>query len=180
MTGATAVLDVYDFTAIRTLVDVAGGHGAVLTAILQKYPSMRGVLFDLDHVIAGAVPRIEDLGLSDRCRAVAGDFFAAVPEGGDAYIMKHIIHDWDDDRAAAILGNIRKAMRRGGRVLLLESVVLPGNQPDFGKVIDIEMLLLPGGRERTEAEFRALFNRAGFDVTRIVPTASALSVIEAR
>jgi hypothetical protein len=141
---------------------------------------MRGVLFDLDHVIAGAVPRIEELGLSDRCRAVTGDFFAAVPEGGDAYIMKHIIHDWDDDRAAAILGNVRKAMNRGGRVILLEAVVLPGNLPDFAKVIDLEMLLLPGGRERTEGEFRALFARAGFELTRIVPTQSPLSVIEAR
>jgi hypothetical protein len=175
-----AVLEAYDFSGISTLVDIAGGHGRVLTSILQKYPSMRGVLFDLDHVIAGAVSRIEELGLSDRCRAAAGDFFAAVPEGGDAYIMKHIIHDWDDDRAAAILENIRKAMNRGGRVILLESVLLPGNQPDFGKVIDLEMLLLPGGRERTETEFRALFNRAGFELTRIVGTQSPLSVIEAR
>jgi hypothetical protein len=94
--------------------------------------------------------------------------------------MKHIIHDWDDDRAAAILRNIRKAMNPGARVILLESVVLPGNQPDFGKVIDIEMLLLPGGRERTEAEFQALFQSAGFEVTQIVPTRSPLSVIEAR
>jgi hypothetical protein len=175
-----AVLEVYDFTGVGTLVDVAGGHGGVLTAILQKYPSMRGVLFDLDHVIAGAVPRIEALGLADRCRTASGDFFAAVPEGGDAYIMKHIIHDWDDDRAAAILENIRKTMNRGGRLILLESVVLPGNQPDFGKVIDIEMLLMPGGRERTEAEFRALFTRAGFELTRIIPTQSPLSVIEGR
>jgi hypothetical protein len=175
-----AVLDAYDFSGIATLVDIAGGHGRILTSILQKYPAMRGVLFDLDHVIAGAVPRIEELGLSDRCRALPGDFFAAVPEGGDAYIMKHIIHDWDDDRAAAILGNIRKAMNRGGRVILLEAVVLPGNQPDFAKVIDLEMLLLPGGRERTEGEFRALFARAGFELTRIVPTQSPLSVIEAR
>ena len=174
-----AVLAAYDFEGIGTLVDVAGGHGGVLTAVLQKYSTMRGVLFDLDHVIAGAVPRIQQLGLADRCRVVSGDFFASVPEGGDAYIMKHIIHDWDDDRALVILGNIRKAMNPGGRVILLESVVLPGNEPDFGKLIDIEMLLMPGGRERTEAEFRALFESAGFNLTRIVPTQSPLSVIEA-
>ena len=175
-----AVLESYDFSGIRTLVDVAGGHGGVLTAVLQKYPAMQGVLFDLEHVIAGAGRASPQLGLADRCRTVAGNFFEAVPEGGDAYIMKHIIHDWDDERALLILRNIRKAMNRGGRVILIESVVLPGNQPDFAKIIDLEMLLLPGGRERTEAEFRALFAAAGLEMTRIVPTRSPLSVIEAR
>jgi len=175
-----AVLEAYDFSGIGTLVDVAGGHGRVLTSILQKYPSMRGVLFDLEHVLAGARPAIESLGLSDRCRTVSGDFFTAVPEGGDAYIMKHIIHDWDDERATTILKNIRGAMNRGGRVILLDSVVTPGSQPDFAKIIDLEMLLMPGGRERTEQEFRDLFARAGFQLTRIVPTKSPLSVIEAR
>jgi ubiquinone/menaquinone biosynthesis C-methylase UbiE len=106
--------------------------------------------------------------------------FQAVPEGGDAYIMKHIIHDWDDDRAATILENIRRVMQPGGRVILLESVLLPANQPDFGKLIDLEMLLMPGGRERSEEEFRALFARAGYRMTRTVPTKSPLSVIEAR
>jgi SAM-dependent methyltransferase len=175
-----AALDVYDFSGIRTIVDVAGGHGQVLTSILLRYPAMRGILFDVDHVIAGATSRIRELGLDARCQTVSGDFFTAVPEGGDAYIMKHIIHDWDDERAEAILRNIRKAMNPGGRVILLESVVQPGNAPDFGKIIDLEMLLIPGGRERTAAEFRTLFDRAGFNLTRIVPTQSPLSVIEAR
>jgi SAM-dependent methyltransferase len=175
-----AVLEAYDFSGIKTLVDVAGGHGQVLTSILQAYPAMHGVLGDLAHVLAGAEPRIRALGLSDRCRVEVIDFFKAVPARGDAYIMKHIIHDWDDDRAVTILDNIRRAMNPGGRVILLESVLLPANQPDFGKVIDIEMLLMPGGRERTEDEFRALFERAGFRLTRIVPTKSPLSVIEAK
>jgi hypothetical protein len=175
-----AVLEVFDFSGIGTLVDVAGGHGRVLTSILQRYPSMRGVLFDLEHVLAGARAVIDSLGLSDRCRAVSGDFFKAVPGGGDAYIMKHIIHDWDDERAATILKNIRSAMNPGGRIILLESVVAPGNQPDFAKLIDLEMLLMPGGRERTEQEFRDLFARAGFELTRITPTKSPLSVIEGR
>jgi len=175
-----AVLEVFDFSGIGTLVDVAGGHGRLLTSILQKYPSMRGVLFDLEHVLAGARAAIDSLGLSDRCRAVSGDFFKAVPSGGDAYIMKHIIHDWDDERAATILKNIRSAMNPGGRLILLESVVAPGNQPDFAKLIDLEMLLMPGGRERTEQEFRELFARAGFELTRITPTKSPLSVIEGR
>jgi microcystin-dependent protein len=128
----------------------------------------------------GNVPAIEAAGVTDRCTTRSGDFFKEVPAGGDAYIMKHIIHDWDDERALVILRNIRKAMNRGGRVILIESVVLPGNQPDFAKIIDLEMLLLPGGRERTEAEFRALFAAAGLEMTRIVPTRSPLSVIEAR
>ena len=106
----------------------------MLTAVLQKHPAMQGVLFDLEHVIAGAGPRIAELGLAGRCRTIAGNFFEAVPEGGDAYVMKHIIHDWDDERALLILRNIRKAMNRGGRVILIESVVLPGNQPDFAKI----------------------------------------------
>ena len=175
-----AVLEVYEFSGIGTLIDVAGGHGHVLTSILQNYPSMHGVLFDLDHVLAGARPVIESLGLSDRCRTVSGDFFRAVPAGGDAYIMKHIIHDWDDERATTILKNIRSAMNHGGRVILVDSVVTPGNQPDFAKIIDLEMLLMPGGRERTEEEFRELFARSGFQLTRIIPTKSPLSVIEAR
>ena len=166
---------------IRVLVDVAGGHGRVLTSILQRYPAMRGVLFDQEHVIAGSGPLIADSGVADRCTAVSGDFFSAVPAGGDAYIMKHIIHDWDDDRSLTILRNIHRVLAgvSNGRVLLLESVVQPGNVPDFGKLIDMEMLLIPGGRERTADEFAALFARAGFEMTRIVPTASPLSVIEA-
>lgn len=187
MTGFSAlvipgVLKAYDFSGIRQLVDVAGGHGEVLTSILRAYPEMQGVLFDLDHVVAGAVPRIEALGLADRCPTVGGDFFVSVPAGGDAYIMKHIIHDWDDDRALVILGHIRTALggRRDGRVLLLEWVLAPGNEPDMGKFIDLEMLLMPGGRERTAEEFADLFTRAGFELTRIVPTESPLSVIEAR
>ena len=176
-----AALDAFDFGDIRVLIDVAGGHGRVLTSILQRYPAMRGVLFDLDHVIAGAGPLIAESGVGDRCTTVSGDFFASVPAGGDAYIMKHIIHDWDDDRSLTILRNIHNRLSgvTNGRVILLESVVQPGNVADFGKLIDMEMLLIPGGRERTADEFAALFARAGFELTRIVPTASALSVIEA-
>ena len=175
-----AVLEVYDFSRIGTLVDVAGGHGRVLTSILEKYPTLLGVLFDMEHVLAGARTAIDSRGLSARCRTVAGDFFKAVPAGGDAYIMKHIIHDWDDERATQILKNIRAAMKPGGCVILLESVVVAGSQPDFAKLIDLEMLLLPGGRERTQQEFRDLFARAGFTLTRIIPTQSPLSVIEAK
>jgi len=174
-----AALQAYDFGGIDTLVDVAGGHGAVLTSILKKHPRMKGVLFDLEHVIAGARGRIDASGVADRVTTQSGDFFKAVP-AGDGYVMKHIIHDWDDERAGTILRNIRTAMGgKKGRVILLESVILPGNAPDFGKIIDIEMLAMPGGKERTEAEYRTLFERSGFRLSRIVPTQSPLSVIEA-
>jgi hypothetical protein len=175
-----AVLQAYDFSGIDVLVDVGGGHGALLTAILREYPHMRGVLFDVPHVVAGAKPRIETLGLSGRCRTEAGDFFTAIGAAGDAYIFKHIIHDWDDDRALTILRNTRAAMgEKRGRVILLESVLQPGNAPDLGKLTDLEMLMMVGGRERTADEFAALFDRAGFEMTRVVPTASRLQVIEA-
>jgi hypothetical protein len=177
-----AVLKAYDFHGIDVLVDVAGGHGEVLTSILRAYPGMRGVLFDLAHVVAGAVPRIEAIGLADRCRAASGDFFEAVPHEGDAYIMKHIIHDWDDERSLVVLRNIRSALegKPHGRLMLIESVLPPGNQPDFGKILDLEMMVMPGGRERTADEFRTLLRRAGFELTAIVPTESPLNVVEAR
>jgi hypothetical protein len=176
-----AALKAYDFSGIRVLVDVAGGHGFVLASVLRQYPAMRGVLFDLEHVITGAAPVVEAAGVSDRVQMASGDFFESVP-AGDAYIMKNIIHDWDDERAVVILRNIRTAMTRpaDGRVILLEAVIPPGNQPDFGKLIDLEMLLMPGGRERTADEFASIFERAGFRLARIVPTESPLSVIEAR
>ena len=177
-----AVIEAYDFSGITTLVDVAGGHGMVLTSILGKYKSMRGILFDLEHVVAGARPKIAAAGLADRCQAVAGDFFTGALPRGDAYVMKHIIHDWDDDQATRILKNIRVALKgvANGRLLLLEGVVQTGNAPDFSKILDLEMLMLPGGRERTADEFSTLLTGAGFRMTRIVPTASPLCVIEAQ
>jgi hypothetical protein len=177
---AGAAIEVYDFSGIGTLVDVAGGHGEVLMSILKANPSVRGILADLGHVVDGAKPRIASAGLSGRMQAVACDFFKAVPEGGDAYIMKHIIHDWDDERASVILKNIATAMgTKKGKVILLESVIAAGGTPDLGKFIDIEMLLFPGGRERTADEFKSLFERSGFHLTKVVPTKSPLSVIEA-
>jgi O-methyltransferase domain len=175
-----AALEAYDFSWAngKTLVDVAGGHGKVLTEILLKYPGIRGKLFDLEHVVNGAKPRIESQGLKARCDTCHGDFFKEVP-GGDAYVLKNIIHDWDDAKATTILKNIHKASPADVRVLLLECVITPGNEPHFGKWLDLEMLLLPGGRERTEEEFRGLFADAGFRMTRVVPTKSPICVIEA-
>jgi O-methyltransferase domain/Dimerisation domain len=179
-TVAPAALKAYDFGGIDTLVDVAGRHGEVLMTILRANPKMRGILFDIEHVIAGAKPRIADAGLSERLETASGDFFKKVPSG-DGYIMKHIIHDWDDARAVTILRNIRSAMTsQDGRLILLDTVLQPGNQPDFGKLIDLEMMVMPGGRERSEEEFRALLAKGGFALTRVVATESPLAVIEAR
>lgn len=176
-----AAMEAYDFGGINVIVDVAGGHGEVLMSILRKYPQMRGILMDIDHVLAGAKPRLAAAGVADRVKTEPGDFFKGVPAGGDAYVMKHIIHDWDDERATVILKNIHRALagKPNGKVILLETVIQPGNAPDLGKVADIEMMALPGGRERTAEEFRALFAGAGFRMTSITPTKSPLAVIEA-
>ena len=174
-----AVVEAYDFSDINTLIDIAGGHGRLLAGVLEANPSMRGVLFDLPHVIEGAVEETSNSKVRDRLEFVSGDFFAEIPSNGDAYIMKHIIHDWDDDRALAILRNIRAAMKPGGRVLVVEAVIAEGNGQDFGKLLDIEMLVAPGGKERTAAEYEQLFSRAGLRMTRIIPTKSPYSVIEA-
>ena len=153
---ANAAIEVFDFSRFGLIVDVAGGHGEVLMSILNACPGTKGVLADLGHVVAGAKHRIENAGLSDRCEAVECDFFKSVPAGGDAYVMKHIIHDWDDQRALQILRNIHAAMgEKHGTVVLLESVIPDGPEPDLGKFIDIEMLALPGlnGRRMNFAVF---------------------------
>jgi hypothetical protein len=175
-----AVLEAYDFSGLsaKTLVDVAGGHGKVLTEILKKNPGVRGILFDLEHVVQGAVPLIESQGLSDRCSVAHGDFFQAVPPG-DAYILKHIIHDWDDARALAILKNIHAAALPDARLFLVESVMAPGNEPHFAKIVDLEMMLLPGGCERTQQEYRDLLAESGFRLTKVIKTKSPLDLIEA-
>jgi len=176
--SAPAIAQAYDFSRFRQLVDVAGGRGLLLGTILQRYPDLRGVLFDLPPVIAGAHGTLASFGLNGRCRAVGGDFFQTVPEGADAYMLKHIIHDWDDERSIAILRNIRKAMDPSGRVLIAEVVIAPGNEPSFGKLLDLEMLVIPGGRERTSDEYRDLFAAAGFQLAGIHPTAAPPSIIE--
>jgi hypothetical protein len=175
---SAAVVAAYDFAGIKKLVDIGGGHGHLLAAILEKYPQMSGVIADTPSVIAGAQEAIGARGLSHRCAAVGIDFFAEVPAGGDAYIMKHIIHDWDDERALMIIRNCHQAMAENGRLLVVEMVIPEGNAPSPGKFLDLEMLLFMRSFERTEAEYRALFEEAGFKLTRIVPTPSPYSVIE--
>lgn len=172
-------LAAYDFGETGTLADIGGGHGFLLTAILGKHPGLRGIVFDLPHVVEGAKPRIESLGLASRCEVAAGDFFQGVPRA-DSYVLKSIIHDWDEPRAVTILKNCATAMRgSSGKVILLEFVIDPGNEPSMGKWIDLEMLTMAGGRERTETEYAELFARAGLRLARVVRTASPQCVIEA-
>jgi hypothetical protein len=175
-----ALLEAYDFKGIQTLMDVAGGHGALLGAILNQYPEMQGILIDLDHVIQGAKQLPQNQALAHRCEFLTGDFFTEVPAGADAIIMKHIIHDWDDDKAMVILKNCRKALagKPKGKILLVESVLPEGNEPHPGKFIDLEMFVFPGGRERTEREFRDLFASAGLRLTRVIPMKAPLWLVE--
>lgn len=174
----SALLEAYDFGELGTLADIGGGHGYLLTAILQKHPKLRGIVFDAPHVAAGAGPKIQAAGLADRCDSSGGDFFQSVPTA-DSYVMKSVIHDWDDGRAVTILKNCAAAMRgNDGKVILLDSVLIVGNEPDFAKWIDLEMLMMAGGRERTEAQFAQLLAKAGLRLTRVVRTKSPLCVIE--
>jgi hypothetical protein len=174
-----AVLEAYDFSGVYKLVDVAGGTGRLISAILSAHPRVRGVLFDLPHVIAEAGPLLDAAGVRDRCETSTGDFFRSVPEGGDAYVMKWIIHDWDDEKSTAILKNIHRAMDEDGKLLLIEMVVSEGNQPDLSKFLDLDMMVMTGGRERTEAEFNSLLAGSGFKLTRVIRTTSPICVIEA-
>lgn len=176
--SAPAVAQSYDFGKFHQVVDVAGGRGLLLATILQRHPNLKGVLFDLPQVIAGANDALASYGLNGRCRTVAGDFFQAVPAGADAYLLKHIIHDWDDERSVAILRNVRKAIDTSGRLLVVEVVIGPGNEPSFGKLLDLEMMVIPGGRERTADEYRDLFAAAGFRLTGIHATPAPTSIIE--
>jgi hypothetical protein len=157
----------YDFSGIHTLVDVGGGNGSLLTAILAAHPNMHGILFDLPRVAEGAAGRLAEAGLAQRCQVVGGDFFDCVPAGGDAYLLSNVLHDWQDDHATAILHAVHRAMGGHGRLLVVnEQVITAGNTPHPGKLGDITMLLI-GGRERTEAEWRHLFAQASFTLTRI-------------
>jgi hypothetical protein len=176
---AAAVIEIYDFSQFDRLVDVGGGHGTLITAILKANPKLRGVLFDLPHAMAGARKAVEGAQLADRCETVAGDFFGAVPTGGGAYLLSHIIHDWDDDRAVKILANCRRAMPANGRLLLVEMVIPPGNEAFYGKLLDVNMLVwTDSGTDRTEIEYRDLLTAAGFRMKQAIPTQAGVSVIE--
>lgn len=173
------VLDAYDFGQFPVLCDVGGGNGNTLAATLARHPNIRGILFDLPHVVDRARPNVQQQGGADRCEFVGGDFFRLINVQANAIMMRHIIHDWDDEKCITILKNCRAALKPGGKVLVVESVVPPGNEPGFVKWLDLTMLVIPEGKERTAEEYRALFAAAGLQLNRIVRTASELDVLEA-
>ncbi len=175
-----AMLQAYDFSGIGVLADVGGGNGGLLRAVLRQYPRLRGLLCDLPEVVDRARDPMGAAGLGERCRLAAVDFFSAVPAGADAYLLRHVLHDWEDERAVQILRNVRQACDARARVLVVETVIRPGNEPSFGKLLDLTMLVLPGGRERTQEEYRRLLAAAGFSLTQIVSTPVETSVIEGR
>jgi|EndMetStandDraft_6_1072998.scaffolds.fasta_scaffold72875_1 hypothetical protein len=178
MTLAVVVAS-YDFAAHHTIVDVGGGQGAMLAAILGCTPGSRGILYDVPRVVAGAPELLSAKHIADRVQIVEGSFFDHVPGGGDAYLLKNIIHDWADDKALHILRNVRAAAEPGATVLLVEMVVRDNGRDGPENWVDLEMLLNLGSRERTADEYRNLLQQAGFRMTRVVPTASPLSVVEA-
>jgi hypothetical protein len=180
---ATAVAAAYDFSGFRRVVDVGGGNGALLVGILRAHPSLKGTLFDLPQVVERARPRLREIGLGDRCEAMGGDVFAEVPGGADAYLLKHVIHDWDDDSAVAILQNCCKAMSPAAKLLIIEGVYprcVDQSEASRGAAAnDVNMMVCTGGRQRSEAEFRSLYSAAGFVLSRIISTDMAFaSIIE--
>lgn len=174
-----SLLSVFDFGRFGTIVDVGGGNGALLAALLGAYPTLRGVVVDQPHVVAAAGATLEQAGVADRCEVVAGDFFEAVPEGGDAYVLKSIIHDWEDREAISILRTCRKAMRTGAALLLIERELGEPNTLPESRFSDLNMLLGPGGRERTTQEYAALLEATGFCFVGFTPGATGFGVFEA-
>jgi hypothetical protein len=181
MTGAVnaAILEAYDFGPFKHVTDIGGGHGALVAAVLKEYPGLRGTVFDQPHVAEGAAKAFAEAGLTGRTFTVGGDFFQSVPGGSDLYAMKFIIHDWDDQRSITILKNILKGIAPGGKLLIIDTVVPEGNEPHFSKFFDLNMLVMTGGRERTEKEFAELLEAGGFHLNRVVPTESMVSIVEA-
>jgi hypothetical protein len=179
---AAAVAAAYDFSAFRSVVDVGGGNGAILIGILNANPQLRGIVFDQPPTAERAKEKIASSGISTRCEALGGDFFKEVPAGADAYLLKHVIHDWNDEKATAILRCCHRAMDRGAKLLIVEGVYPPridGSMESRGAAAnDVNMLVATGGRQRSEAEFQSLLAGAGFKLNRIVPTQARVSVIE--
>jgi len=175
-----AMLDAYDFAGIGVLADIGGGNGSLISALLVHYPNMQGILFDLGHVAGRAKENLKAARLTGRCRVIEGSFFESVPAGADAYLFRHIIHDWTDEQCIQILGNCRKVIPAHGKLLIADSVVLAGNAPSPAKDMDMVMLTFPGGQERTEAQFRSLLKASGFELKSITPTTTMISVVEGK
>jgi hypothetical protein len=173
-----AVAEAFDFTPFKRVADVGGGHGQLLSAILARNPHLSGILFDRPASIEAAKTGLG--GPLPGTEFVVGDFFNSVPKGGDVYVLKRVIHDWDDERAAAILSNCRAVMPPAGRVLVAERITEEGNDPDLNKYLDIAMLTITGGIERTQQQFEKLFGQAGLRLERVIRIGTGISVLEAR
>ncbi|HEY0543965.1 MAG TPA: methyltransferase [Pyrinomonadaceae bacterium] len=174
-----AVVAAYDFSGLGSVVDIGGGQGTLLEAILRVYPELHAILFDAPAVVEGVNRRLEAMRLAERCEVVGGDFFERVPEGGDIYLLSSVLHDWDDEHGLLILRNCRRAMRHNGKLLLIECVIPHSSEPCFSKLLDLQMLVMTGGRERTEKQFRTLLSAAGFELRSIISTAVPEHIIEA-
>jgi hypothetical protein len=173
-----AIIDVYDFSGINTLTDVGGGIGVLMAEILISNPLIRGIVADTPTVIQETKKMIKARGIEDRCQAVECDFFEEIPSGGDACLLSHILHDWTDDQCGRILKNCYNAMMPNSKLLVVEMIIPSGNEPSVSKLLDLEMLVITGGRERTEAEFKDLFNSSGFKFLRTIPAGESISIIE--
>lgn len=176
---AQVVSNAYDFSCFDKLVDVGGGNGFLLAEILKTTPDLHGILFDQPGVASSAQPMFERAHISDRVEIASGSFFDEIPSDADAYMMKYVLHDWDDEDALLILKNCVKARRPGGKILIIDNVIPEGNEPHQGKIHDIEMMVMTGGKERTVVEFEQLLNLAGLELIAITPTESSLSIVEA-
>ena len=168
------------FRHIGVLADIGGGNGSLISAVLARYPNMTGILFDLGHVVGRARENLKAAGLAGRCNVIEGSFFETIPAGADAYLFRHIIHDWTDEQCIQILGHCRKVIPGDGKLLIVDCVVPAGNAPSLSKNMDITMLTFTGGQERTEAQFRSLLKASGFELKSITPTTSIISVVEGK
>ncbi len=179
---AAAVAEAYDFSAFETVADIGGGNGALLIGILKAFPALKGMVFDLPPVAKNAAKQVKASGLSDRCEVLSGSFFDEVPVGANALLLKHVIHDWNDERAAEILKNCRAAMPPDGKLLIVEAVyptrIDQSPESRSAAANDVNMLVATGGRQRSEAEFRDLFAASGFQLRRVIPTSARVCVIE--
>lgn len=173
-----AIVDAYDFSGINTLTDVGGGFGFLMSEILTANPSLKGVILDVPSVIRETKRIIREREIEDRCQAIEGDFFVHIPSGSDAYLLSNILHDWPDDKCQQILASCHKAMRINSKLLAMEMIIPSGNEPSVAKLLDLEMLVITGGRERTEAEYKEIFESSGFKLTRIIPTKENVCIIE--
>ena len=175
-----AMLEAYDFTGIDVLADIGGGNGSLLSAVLARYPEIKGILFDLGHVVGRAKEKLKAAGVAERCTVVQGSFFESIPAGANAYLLRHIIHDWTDEQCMQILGHCRNVIPTNGKLLIADCVVPAGNARCVSKDMDMVMMTYPGGQERTENQFRSLLKGSGFELKSITPTATAICVVEAR